>query len=109
MKKKSTIRSIGQSEYIISLFEALLLLKTSEECESFLKDLCTPAELEALQERWLVAQLLAHEELSYRDVQEVTGTSLMTITRVARFLKHEPYQGYSLLINRIGKRGRSKK
>jgi TrpR-related protein YerC/YecD len=109
MKKTSKTRALGLPSDIVSLFEALLLLKTPEECESFLKDLCTPAELEALQERWLVAQLLAHEELSYRDVQEVTGTSLMTITRVARFLKHEPYQGYSLLINRIGKRGRSKK
>jgi len=107
--KKKAITLPKSCKSILSLFEALLLLQTPEECESFLKDLCTPAELEALQERWVVAQLLAQEELSYREVQDATGTSLMTITRVARFLKHEPYKGYSLVIDRISKQDHRKK
>ena len=48
-----------------NLNEALLLLKNKNEVNDFLKDLCTPAELKALEERWSVAQLLYEDTLSY--------------------------------------------
>lgn len=83
------------------LFDALLLLKTKDEVERFFKDLCTPQEFVALNERWRVCQLLQDGELSYRQIHEITGTSLATIVRVARFLKDEPFQGYRLVLNRI--------
>ncbi|MDA0976239.1 MAG: Trp family transcriptional regulator, partial [Proteobacteria bacterium] len=38
-----------------NLNEALLMLKNKNEVDGFLKDLCTPAELKALEERWSVA------------------------------------------------------
>lgn len=91
------------SEVLLS--RALLELKTEQEYERFLKDLCTPAELKALQERWRVCQLLSLETYSYRDIHEITGASLTTIGRVARFLKDEPHKGYGIVLNRI----RSKK
>ena len=66
--------------------------------EQFLTDLCTPAELRALSERWHIAQLLDQGQLSYREIQAQTGVSTTTIARVARFLKDEPYGGYRTLI-----------
>ena len=68
-----------------SLFRALLSLRDVEEVRSFLVDLCTPAELQALKDRWLVAELLARD-LSYREIHDRTGVSVTTIGRVARYL-----------------------
>ena len=86
-----------------NLNEALLLLKNKNEVSDFLKDLCTPAELKALEERWAVAQLLYKDELSYREIAEKLHTSTTTVTRVARFLSSEPYQGYKRILKRIKK------
>ena len=61
---------------------------------SLLIDLCTPAEIRTLAERWQVARLLDQTNLSYRDIHEATGVSTTTIVRVARFLRQEPHQGY---------------
>lgn len=87
------------------LFDAILSLETHDETERFFKDLCTPQELTALAERWRVCTLLHTQELSYREIHDVTGASLATITRVARFLKTEPHQGYAHLLkkNRLRK------
>ena len=63
--------------------------------EKFLIDLCTPAELKALSERWHVAQLLDKGEMSYREIYALTGVSTTTIARVARFLKDEPHKAVS--------------
>jgi len=86
-----------------ALYQAILQLKTTEECASFFQDLCTPAELSAMSERWRVAQLLDQKELSYREIHDKTGVSLATIGRVARFLTQEAYQGYRLVLDRVKK------
>jgi len=86
---------------INELFEALLLLKNRDEMTRFMKDLCTPQEILALAERWRVCRLLEEGNLSYREISAMTGSSLATITRVARFLKDEPHQGYKLILARI--------
>ncbi len=83
------------------LTEALIRLETPEEMRRFLVDLCTPAELRALSERWQVARLLAETDMSYRDISAETGVSTTTIGRVARFLKDEPHQGYRIVLDRI--------
>lgn len=85
----------------LDLCDALLLLSSKEEVFNFLKDLCTPQEIAALQERWRVCQLLDKGNLSYRDIHQMTGSSLTTIGRVARFLHDEPYQGYRLVLNKL--------
>jgi len=84
-----------------NLNEAFLMLKNKNEVDGFLKDLCTPAELKALEERWSVAQLLYEDNLSYREIASKLKTSTTTVTRVARFLSNEPYQGYKKLLERI--------
>ncbi len=90
-------------EKITGLNEALATLETAEDMRRFMVDLCTPAEIRALSERWLVAQLLNGTNLSYRDISAQTGVSTTTIGRVARFLKDEPHQGYRIVLDRIGK------
>lgn len=84
----------------INLYQAILLLKTPEEVHDFFKDLLTPQELGSIGERWRVCQLLYDAELSYREINRITKASLVTIGRVARFLKTEPYQGYTTILNR---------
>lgn len=83
-----------------ALAEALVSVRNTDEMERFLIDLCTPAELRALAERWHVAQLLNQGDASYRDINAETGVSTTTIGRVARFLKDEPYQGYRAVLDR---------
>lgn len=82
------------------LAAALCAVKDADEMERFLVDLCTPAELRALSERWRVAQLLDAGGTSYRDINAQTGVSTTTIGRVARFLKDEPHQGYRAVLDR---------
>jgi uncharacterized protein YerC len=66
-----------------------------------LLDLCTPAELRTLAERWHVARLLDGTDLPYRDIHDATGVSTTTIVRVGRFLRHEPHQGYRRAIDAL--------
>lgn len=86
------------------LARALLALRSEDEVDRFLQDLCTPAELRAFAERWRVAQLLDQGRLSYREIAEATGASTTTVTRVARFLRDMPYQGYRVALDRLSPR-----
>ncbi|MDA0939312.1 MAG: YerC/YecD family TrpR-related protein [Proteobacteria bacterium] len=91
----------------IDLFEAFLSVNSKQECIAFLRDLCTPAELRAMKERWLVAQLLNAKDLPYRKIHEETGVSIATITRVARFLFHEDYLGYKTILDKFKDRSQN--
>ena len=84
------------------LCDALLTPGDRGEMLSFLRDLCTPAELRTLAERWHVARLLDETDLTYRDIHLATGVSTTTIVRVGRFLRLEPHQGYRRAIDRLG-------
>lgn len=92
---------MSSSDDTISLFDALLMLKTYDELKNFVTDLCTPQEIKTLKERWRVCQLLERGDLSYREIHQITGASLTTIGRVARFLKDEHNQGYRSLLDKI--------
>ncbi len=85
-----------------TLGQAILALKSEAEVNNFLRDLCTPGEIKDFNERWQIAQLLAQGDMSYRQVAEKAQASITTVTRVARFLKDEQYQGYALVIDRLG-------
>lgn len=69
-----------------SLSEALCTLQTPAEMRLFLEDLCTPAEIEAMVDRWRVAQLL-DQGMSYREIRDQTQVSVTTIGRVARYME----------------------
>jgi TrpR-related protein YerC/YecD len=85
-----------------TLSEALLSMETAREAREFLEDLCTPAELEAMVDRWRVAQLL-DQGLSYREIRELTSVSVTTIGRVARFIE-QGTGGYRTALERIDRK-----
>ena len=49
----------------MKLSTALKNLNSDKDIDNFLKDLCTPAEIEAMKERWEVAQLLYKGDSTY--------------------------------------------
>ena len=83
------------------LYAAILQLQTVEEVESFFFDLCTPAELEGIVDRWRVAQMLVRK-IPYRQIAAETNVSTATIVRVARFLNNGN-DGYRTIMRRLGK------
>ena len=82
-----------------ALCKAVTSLATVDDCRNFLRDLCTPAELQALIDRWQVVELL-EQGLTYRKIHDLTGVSVTTIGRVARFLT-DGYGGYRAAIDSI--------
>jgi len=91
---------------IEELADALCALRTRGEARALLADLCTPAEVLSLAERWQVARLLDAGEMTYRQIHDATGVSTTTIVRVARFLKQEDNRGYRTLLDRIREAGK---
>jgi TrpR-related protein YerC/YecD len=86
------------------LFETIASLRTREEAERFLRDLCTRAELDAMAHRWQVAQLL-DEGLPYVEVARRAHASTTTVTRVAQWLRRGE-GGYRLALQRRQRRNR---
>jgi len=90
-RKDSTLLAAGTSEPdgspigLDRLLEALLAMRTPGELRALLEDLCTPAELEAIADRWRVVPLLI-DQVPYREIHERTGVSVTTIGRIARCL-----------------------
>ena len=88
-----------------ALADALLLVHSPAEARALLADLCTPAEIRTIAERWHVARLLDEGTQTYREIHEATGVSTTTIVRVARFLRQEDNGGYRVLLNRLKETG----
>lgn len=82
-----------------NLFSAVAALRSVEECRAFFKDLCTPAELQAMADRWSVVDWLKRG-VPYREIHRLTGVSVTTIGRVARFLA-DGNGGYALIAKRV--------
>ena len=82
-----------------ALSRAFSGLSTPESVRAFLIDLCTPAELEAMADRWKVVPLLL-EGVPYREIHDRTLVSVTTIGRVARVLEHGA-GGYGLAIEHL--------
>ena len=77
------------------LYEAILTLKDLK----FFSDLCTVAELRAMEQRFEVAMLLS-DGMIYNDILERTGASSATISRVNRSLQYGA-DGYQAVLPRI--------
>jgi len=78
----------------MKLSTVLMNINSEKDLNNFLKDLCTPSEIQAMEERWEVAKLLYMGNLTYRDIATKLNTSTATVTRVARFLFKESNKGY---------------
>ncbi|NYE04349.1 TrpR-related protein YerC/YecD [Bacillus niacini] len=85
-------------EPIEQLFNAILSLKTKEECAAFFDDLCTMNEIKAFVQRLEVARLLK-EGNTYMDIQIETNASSSTITRVKKLLDYGS-KGYQTVLER---------
>lgn len=90
-----------------ALFRAVISLRDVQECRNFFRDLCTPAELQALVDRWQVVELL-EQDLPYRRIHELTGVSVTTVGRVARFLS-DGFGGYRTAFDRLARKGVARK
>lgn len=89
-----------KTEAVDSLFDAILSLKSKEECYCFFEDLCTVNELLSLSQRFEVASMLKDHK-TYLEIADKTGASTATISRVNRSLNYGN-DGYELVFNRIG-------
>jgi len=86
---------------IDQLFESILTLRNLEECYIFFDDLCTVNELRSLAQRLEVARML-RQGRTYQQIEQETGASTATISRVKRCLNYGN-DGYKLVLERIGK------
>lgn len=82
------------------LFDAILTLKTKEDCYRFFEDLCTQPELNAMSQRIVVAKLLT-QGVVYSEIVKQTSASTATISRVKRSL-NEDTDGYMLAFENLG-------
>ncbi|MBM7646618.1 TrpR-related protein YerC/YecD [Scopulibacillus daqui] len=83
------------------LFNAILSLKDLEECYKFFDDLCTMGEIQSLAQRLEVARMLM-EGFTYHRIEEDTGASTATISRVKRCINYGN-DGYQMTLKRIHK------
>ncbi|WP_372014436.1 YerC/YecD family TrpR-related protein [Pseudoxanthomonas sp. 10H] len=83
---------------LAALAQALSALEGPDAVKAFLLDLCTPAELEAMTDRWKVVPLL-QQGVPYREIHDLTQVSVTTIGRVARTLERGA-GGYALALPR---------
>ena len=83
------------------LFDSILSLKSREECYLFFEDICTINELLSLSQRLEVAKMLT-EHTTYLEIQEKTGASTATISRVNRSLNYGN-DGYTMVFDRVDK------
>jgi len=84
-----------------ALFDAILALKSREECYLFFEDLCTVSEIKSLAQRLQIASLL-YNGRTYSEIFEVTGVSTATISRVNRSLEYGA-DGYRTVLQRTNK------
>lgn len=75
------------------LFKAILTLENEEECAGFFKDLCTDTEIYSMAQRFVVAKMVT-EGKKYDEIEEQTGASPATISRVKRYM--ENYKQYDI-------------
>ena len=90
-----------RDENLDKLFEAILSLRTLDECYALFEDLCTVNELIAIKQRFLVARMLS-EGMIYSEIVEKTGVSTATISRINRCLNYG--EGYVPALERIKKK-----
>ena len=84
-------------EMFDELFEAVLKLKSVNDCRKFFEDVCTIKEIQDMTQRLEVAALLKQGN-NYQEVSKKTGASTATISRVNKCLNYGS-GGYNLVLN----------
>lgn len=81
------------------LLRAFLALDDAEEAYALLQDLCTIREIQDMAQRLQVARMLASGE-HYTEIQERTGASATTISRVSKSLNYGA-DGYRSILDKL--------
>lgn len=100
MKRRFVQPDAAPADALDALCDALLVQQSRAEVRALLIDLCTPAELEAMSDRWHVVPLLL-VGLPYREIHDRTAVSVTTVGRVARCLV-QGEGGYRTAAERLG-------
>lgn len=87
------------SGFMDELYDAVLLLENREECYRFFEDICTIKELQSISQRLQVAKLLKANK-TYHEIEEATGASTATISRVNRCIQYGA-DGYNIILARV--------
>jgi TrpR-related protein YerC/YecD len=87
------------------LFQAILKLKSEEECRLFFDDICTIKEIQDISQRFEVATMLS-EGKNYQEISRKTGASTATICRVNKCLLYGD-GGYKTILDRLETKGAS--
>ncbi|HUQ85482.1 MAG TPA: YerC/YecD family TrpR-related protein [Candidatus Limnocylindrales bacterium] len=87
------------------LYEAVLSLKSENECQKFFRDLLTEPEIKEFANRWKAAQML-DKKIKYDVIEKETGMSSTTIARISKWL-NSGSGGYKFMLKRI--KNKSKK
>ena len=82
-------------------FDAILSLENKDECRKFFEDICTIKEIQDMQQRLTVAQML-DAGCVYNEITEKTGASAATISRVNKCLTCGS-DGYRLVLKKLKK------
>lgn len=82
-----SLRNALNKDEVTQLFQAILSLKTLDDCDAFFEDICTVSEVKAISQRLEVAKLL-HAGENYNNIAKVTGASSATVSRVNKCLNY---------------------
>lgn len=88
-----------KDEHIDRLFQVILKLETTEECYRFFEDICTVKEIQSIAQRLKVAVLLS-EDKTYNEIEDTTGVSTATISRINKALNYGA-GGYKIAIENL--------
>ena len=81
------------------LFQAISLLENAQEAKDFFRDLCTLDEIQAMTERWQIAQMV-DKGVSYREIAKKLDVSTTTVSRVALWL-YNGENGYRKILDKM--------
>lgn len=95
-----------RGETMDQLFRAILSLKDIEECYRLFDDLCTVGEVQSLAQRLEVARML-REGHTYHKIENDTGASTATISRVKRCLNYGT-DAYQMVLDRVSEKHNQK-
>lgn len=88
-----------KTDAVDHLFQAILTLRSVEECYCFFEDVCTVNELSSFAQRYEVASML-RDKKTYLEIAGKTGASTATISRVNRTLNYGS-DGYDMVFKRL--------
>ena len=92
------MRKLKVDEAMVNdLYDSLISIKTREDCEAFLDDLCTKNEVEQMACRIRAARLLM-EDKTYNEIIQETNISSATLSRVSKCIQYG--KGYNRILKK---------